>query len=213
MSPFSAIPVVATKSPAVADIIARSFRSSVVSSFLFRTPESTWPPNNVPYELVRGHFDEVVRKKVELGATLVEAGGFAAVAIWFPPDKQKHAKDDSESLATLSARERAFGEKLDEVKKRHLQGRKHWYLNLIGRDPERKEKGVVRALMEPFLQQAKKDRVPAWLEAVDRHSCDVYTHFGFRTVEEFRVGFGEFNARGELEDGGEGVALYAMIYE
>ncbi|RDW93641.1 uncharacterized protein DSM5745_00963 [Aspergillus mulundensis] len=213
MPTLSVNTVAADKTPTVADIIARSFTTSVVSSFLFRTPESTWPPDNVPYELIRCHFDEVVSKKAQLGATIVEAGGFAAVAIWFPPDRQEHAKDDKESSAHQSMREQAFAQKLDKVKARCLQGRKHWYLNLIGRDPERKEKGVVRALIQPFLQRAREDGVPAWLEAVDEHSRDVYGHFGFRTVEEFRVGAGEFNARGEMEDGGEGVALYAMIYE
>jgi hypothetical protein len=37
--------------------------------------------------------------------------------------------------------------KFAEVKKKHLGDRQYWYLNLIGRDPERKESG----LSFPFL--------------------------------------------------------------
>ncbi|PYI16107.1 hypothetical protein BO86DRAFT_403414 [Aspergillus japonicus CBS 114.51] len=55
--------------------------------------------------------------------------------------------------------------------------------------------------------------VPAWLEAVDEHSLDVYAHLGFRVVEEIQVGVGEFNPRGEFEASGTGIPLYAMMSE
>ncbi|KAL4975139.1 hypothetical protein BDW66DRAFT_167431 [Aspergillus desertorum] len=184
-------PVGHDKASAIANIISRSFTTSIVSSVFFRTAESTWPPNNVPYELTMEHSGE-----------MAGAGS--------------HRGRRQRAHPSVCAR------KLDEVRMRWLRGRRHWYLNLIGRDSERKEKGanckfgtagVVRALVQPFLERARKDGVPAWLEAVDEHSRDVYAHFGFRSVEVFRVGVAEFNALGELEDGGKGVAMHAMIYE
>lgn len=71
----------------------------------------------------------------------------------------------------------------------------------------------MRALIDPYLKRSREDGVPAWLEAIDEHSRDVYAHFGFQTVEVFPVGEGQFNALGEFEAGGAGVPLYAMMYE
>jgi hypothetical protein len=73
--------------------------------------------------------------------------------------------------------------------------------------------GVVRALVDPWLQRARAEVVPAWLEAITEHSRQVYEHLGFRTVGEGRFGVGKANARGELEEGGEGMVVYGMIAE
>ncbi|PYH80947.1 hypothetical protein BO82DRAFT_336837 [Aspergillus uvarum CBS 121591] len=191
-----------------AEVISRSFTTSVLSSFFLRTPTSTWPGTQVPYELIIEHFRDAIPEKVRLGAVLAEADNFAAVALWFPPSGTEHGDDDE-----ANARIHRYSLQVQEVKNRWLQGRPYWYLNLIGRDPGRTEKGVVRALIDPYLRKAQESRVPVWLEAVDEHSRDVYAHLGFRVVEEIRVGVGEFNPRGEFEAGGTGIPLYAMMSE
>ena len=44
--------------------------------------------------------------------------------------------------------------------------------------------GVVSAILKIYLDKARADGVPAWVEASGTHSRDIYTHFGFRFVEE-----------------------------
>lgn len=73
--------------------------------------------------------------------------------------------------------------------------------------------GVIRALFEPYIARAKEDGVPIWLEAVTEHSKQVYEHLGFRTVATLRMGPGKASPDGELQDGGEGIPIYAMILE
>lgn len=72
---------------------------------------------------------------------------------------------------------------------------------------------MVRALLEPFLQQARAAGLPAWVEANGEHARDVYTHFGFRVVEEVVIGKGLVDQCGNRTARGEGIVIYAMILE
>jgi hypothetical protein len=73
--------------------------------------------------------------------------------------------------------------------------------------------GAIRALFEPYLEQAQKSGLPTWLEATNKHARDVYLHFGFKLAEEFVVGKGKIDERGYIVSGGEGVTIYGMIAE
>jgi hypothetical protein len=66
----------------VAEVIATAFSSSFFTAYLLRSPDSTWPTDQIPPEIIKPHFQKNVLRKVELGAELVEAGNFAAVAVW-----------------------------------------------------------------------------------------------------------------------------------
>ena len=73
--------------------------------------------------------------------------------------------------------------------------------------------GVIRALFEPYIARARHEGVPIWLEAVSEHSKQVYEHLGFRTVATLHMGAGKATPDGELQVGGQGVPIYAMILE
>lgn len=67
----------------VTDIVTAAFTSSAFTAFVIRTPESTWPVDNIPKELLRPLMLAGTTTKAALGGELVEAGNYAAVAIWF----------------------------------------------------------------------------------------------------------------------------------
>ncbi|OJI97620.1 hypothetical protein ASPVEDRAFT_37039 [Aspergillus versicolor CBS 583.65] len=204
-------PVVTTLGPEhaerVAEVIAAAFSTSLFTSYLLRTPESTWPTDNIPAGIVGAHFKKSVTSRAEQGAELVEAGNFAAVAVWFPPG------NPISTAGVTDPRILEYREKFSQVKKEHLQDRDYWYLNLIGRHPERTEPGVVRALVDPYFKKAREQGVPLYLEAISEHARDVYEHLEFRTIAAVRLGVGRTNARGELDENGEGIMLYGMMAE
>jgi hypothetical protein len=68
-------------------------------------------------------------------------------------------------------------------------------------------------LFDPYIARARAEGIPLWLESISEHSRQVYEHLGFRTVAEARMGVGKANAKGELEEDGEGVLVYGMICE
>lgn len=73
--------------------------------------------------------------------------------------------------------------------------------------------GVIRAVIEPYLQKAQDADLPVWLEATNEHARDVYAHFGFKVVEEVVIGEGSIDRNGNLVKGGKGVIIYGMLKE
>ena len=73
--------------------------------------------------------------------------------------------------------------------------------------------GVVTALLWTYLEKAREEGVPAWLEATTEHAKDVYISLGFKLVETIRLAEGKADKDGFRVEGGEGIAIYAMIAE
>ncbi|KAH8700106.1 hypothetical protein BGW36DRAFT_293006 [Talaromyces proteolyticus] len=198
---------VTTNIVAVADVLTRSFSDSPVTAYVLHNKDSTWHAPIIPLDILQPKMVEWTTYKAKIGGELVEAGDYAAAAIWFPPGVDLPASsDDDERLVE-------YRKTSGKLKKEFLKGRQYWYLNMIGRHPERSDPGVIRALFEPYIERAHEQKVPIWLEAVSDHSRQVYEHFGFKTVATFRIGLGKVTPRGELQEGGEGIPLYAMILE
>ncbi len=94
-----------------------------------------------------------------------------------------------------------------------LKPEKYYHLQFLARNPDVPLiPGAVTAVIQPFLDRARAEGVPAWLEAVDERSVRLYEHFGFHLVEKVTMGKGKVNAFGWPEDGGEGVSGWCMIY-
>jgi hypothetical protein len=127
-----------------------------------------------------------IETKVGLGSSIVEADKFAAVACWEPPEAV-HRNHTSEELKEL-AKERPiyadFVRNIEAAKNECLgEGQKYWQLTLMARDPLRTSKGAVRAIIEPFVERSKEERVPIWCVAGNERARDVYAYFGFEVVK------------------------------
>ncbi len=60
----------------------------------------------------------------------------------------------------------------------------HWYLATLGTAPERQGQGVGAALLQPVLDRADEDGMPAYLESSKERNVPFYARFGFEVVEE-----------------------------
>ncbi|KUI62528.1 Putative increased recombination centers protein 11 [Cytospora mali] len=131
-----------------------------------------------------------IETKTAAGAFVVEAAGFAAVACWEPP--QSIPPDLSEEELQEIARQgrpvfAAFLRDLQYAKQEVLGDHKRfWSLSLMARDPNRKDKGAVRAVIEPFVARARREGVPLWLVAGNQRARNVYSYFGFKVVKVLR---------------------------
>ena len=126
---------------------------------------------------------------------IVEAGNFAVVACWSPPDppNQPLTENDSQNLVNEGRLHfKDFVINIEKAKVQHLYplyGHRYWNLYLMARDPTRPYiPGAVRAVIAPFIDRARKDNVPIWLCAGSEHARNIYAHFGFRAVEMLLVG-------------------------
>jgi len=127
-----------------------------------------------------------IERKVGLGSIILEADNFAAVACWEPPSAI--GPDYPETQLDEMAKERPIYSKFIRDYQAVIlgcfgEGQKYWSLSLLARDPDRVSKGAIRAVLEPYIERAKSERLPIWLIAGNEHARDVYAHFGFRVLK------------------------------
>lgn len=64
----------------------------------------------------------------------------------------------------------------------------HWYLLMLGVDPESQGQGAGSAAMEIGNSQAQKEGLPVYLETMTQSNADYYLKRGFEIGEEYVVG-------------------------
>ena len=74
-----------------------------------------------------------------------------------------------------------LGEYIDVMHKR-LAPFKHWFLQIIGVDPEFQGKGYAGKLLRPMLSRIDEEGLACYLETLDERNVLLYEHFGFRVV-------------------------------
>ena len=60
----------------------------------------------------------------------------------------------------------------------------HWYLGILGTDPDHQGRGLASALLEHRLSVCDRELVPAYLESSKESNISFYERHGFRVVEE-----------------------------
>lgn len=117
----------------------------------------------------------------------------AAVACWLPPGGEylrtwRAVRCGALGLAwRLGARGALrlgrIGHALEDERRRHVPGR-HWYLNLLGVRPDRRGRGLSRAVLRPGFALADRDGLPCYLETQDEVNVGVYRRLGFEVAGE-----------------------------
>ncbi len=78
------------------------------------------------------------------------------------------------------------GEYIDAVHKRLVPYR-HWFLQVIGVDPQYQGKGYAGKLLGPMLTRIDGEGLPCYLETMEEKNVGLYEHFGFRVIEKSSI--------------------------
>ena len=171
--------------PALARTLALAFADDPVSVWFF-------PREADRLQRLQRAYERVFLRRIALPreATFTVAG-HAGVAMWLPPG-QAHL-GALEQLRLLPAMAGAMGRDLP----RSLRGMSamdavhphepHWYLWLLGIDPQRQGEGLGGRLLAEVLERCDRDRVPAYLEATTPRNRELYLRHGFEDCGELRL--------------------------
>ena len=153
-------------------------------------PLSRWIYSD-PQQYVR-YFPGVIRI---FGANAFEhdtcyyADAFAGVALWLPPDV--HASDDEmgkllHQTVPKENQEHVFAV-LEQMGSYHPI-EPHWYLPMIGVDPNQQGKSYGSALMKHALVRCDREKKLAYLETANQRNVPLYERLGFEVVATIQIG-------------------------
>ncbi len=176
-----------TDVPALAQVMGRAFHDDPVICWL--QPDSGRRRAALPgffSALARHHF--LAGGGVEVAAS---ATGVGAAALWAPPGGWEAT--NREQIAMLPAVIRAFRGRLgvaralsEEMKANHPE-EPHWYLAMIGSDPQVRGGGFGNALIRSRLDRCDAEGAPAYLESSNPDNIGYYLRFGFEVTGEIAM--------------------------
>jgi len=137
------------------------------------------------------YFGLLLDEGLRNGRILCDEGGHGA-AVWFPPGRW--AVGASDFLRTLPDWLRVTGLRALSSRLRglHALARQRpegdaWILEVLGVHPSAQRRGIGSRLVESGLEQARRDRVGAFLLTSSPEAVPFYTRFGFAVVNDLAV--------------------------
>lgn len=171
---------------AVGACLARSFVADPVAVHML-------PDEAVRQHLLPWHFSAVVRFGVKFGRVLTTGGDPRGAAVWLKPGESEMTEDRIVA-ADLHRAPEVLGESawhrftqvvgyLEEIHARDLP-EDHWYLMVLGVEPEEQGRGLGSALMQPILERADQEGRKCYLETAEITNVPFYEKRGFRVLSQ-----------------------------
>lgn len=117
--------------------------------------------------------------------------GWLGAALWNPPGTWQTSIAGQFRL--LPSMARSLGSRLFTVAKaftsieKHHPKEPHWYLLMLGTEPDQQGKGIGSALMAPVLEICDREGVPAYLESSKEKNIPFYSRHGFEVTGELTL--------------------------
>jgi GNAT superfamily N-acetyltransferase len=114
----------------------------------------------------------------------------SCAALWAPPGLWRSSLRETAALVPCFLRPRLFfrgalvGMGWADLEAKHPSEPLHWYLAMLGTEPEAQGNGLGSVVLERVLEQCDSDGVPAYLESSKERNIAFYARHGFRVVKE-----------------------------
>jgi len=171
-------------------------QASQVLSRAFRDdPEllSFVPDEQKRQKLLRSMFRIALAHAIRHGEVYAVSPAIEGVAVWLPsaaPEISLWTMLRGGGLGLLFKTGWGFLRKMKEDEdfarklRRKLAPFTHWYLAVLGVDPELQGKGYASRLLKPKLARFDREKLPAYLETSIEDYVPIYQHFGFKVIKE-----------------------------
>jgi GNAT superfamily N-acetyltransferase len=117
----------------------------------------------------------------------------SSAAAWTPPGCERVGMRPDAALIgcllnpRLAGRAPLLAAGLNRMRRRHPHTPPHWYLSLLGTDPNAQGHGFGSAVLQPALERCDADGVGAYLESSKPRNLDFYARHGFSVLGELRL--------------------------
>jgi GNAT superfamily N-acetyltransferase len=169
----------------VVEIIAGAFYGDPVWSWAFPDPALRRAQHRRFWRL---HVEGAARHR----SVWLNAGGTSA-AVWIPPGGSELSPAQEAQVEPLlnemlgpQGAARVIST-VDAFERAHPDDAEHYYLSLLGTDPDHRGKGLGLALLKQTLIRADDDDRPAYLEASNPANVPLYERYGFRPRASFTL--------------------------
>jgi GNAT superfamily N-acetyltransferase len=164
----------------VAGVLARSFFDDPVMRWMFPEHGKRLRHNERFFAMrVRGLLDQ---------EAVYTTDGHRGAAVWALPERWRMPPFEALAagfrlLTMVGRRAPTLARGWDVVEKAHPR-EPHYYLAILGTEPELQGRGIGSALMAPVLDGCDRDEIPAYLESSREENIAFYARHGFRVTGE-----------------------------
>jgi ribosomal protein S18 acetylase RimI-like enzyme len=130
------------------------------------------------------------------GEAYAPSSGIEGVSMWFHSSKIRTTFIASLRAGFLSLLKTLHREELSklqtygqEIETYHheLISEEHWYLNVIGVDPDHRRKGHARSMLEGMLSRIDEEGLPCFLDTNSEENIAIYEKFGFAVAKRYTI--------------------------
>ena len=173
--------------PALARVLGRAFFDDPV--MMWMQPDDKRRARALPRmfgAMVRHHF--LAGGGVHVARRVGEVG---AAALWDPPGRWQQTPSEElrmmPRLLLALGRRAGRGMSIAELMKRNHPEEPHWYLAVLGSDPQVRGMGFGRELMQARLDLCDAEGAPCYLESTKESNVPYYMRFGFDVTGELTI--------------------------
>ena len=137
------------------------------------------------------HYRAMIRRVYMPRGAAWTTPGTEGTALWFPPGTlEMTARERFAEVASLLPEGiGCFGKatRWEELIAKHHPTEPHWYLQTLSVRPEAQRSGFGSTLIQPGLDRADADGLPAFLETQRESNIPYYNRFGFELTGEISL--------------------------
>ncbi|MFK7894384.1 MAG: GNAT family N-acetyltransferase [Myxococcota bacterium] len=169
----------------VLEVLGRAFFDDPIAMFVY--------PKDASRSARYGQFMGLAMDAFEGEGMVLVNDAVESAAIWQAPieDKRKAGFFKQLRLMTrlLQLTRGGFfrAARLADVMGKHHLEEPHWYLAVLGTDPDAQGQGLGSAVMQPILDRCDRTRMPAYLESSKESNLPFYQKHGFEVIEELQI--------------------------
>jgi ribosomal protein S18 acetylase RimI-like enzyme len=168
--------------PALARMLARAFLDDPVASW-------AWRPDGLRLGALE-RFQAVRLHQLIAGEEVWTNDELTCAALWAAPGRWHMTLRETAMLVPCFLRPRLFARMplvalgWEKLERSHPRKPPHFYLAVLGTEPEAQGRGLGSAVLGGVLEQCDRDGVGAYLESSKERNIDFYARHGFRVLEE-----------------------------